>query len=128
MDAKLIAPCGMNCGLCIAFLREKNRCPGCRESYGKEPITRARCAIKTCAELKKRGWRFCSDRCERYPCARLESLDKRYRTKYGMSMIENLGSIRKDGIRRFLEMERKRWTKCGKIFCVHDKKYHTRGK
>jgi hypothetical protein len=26
----LIAPCGMNCGVCMAYLREKNKCPGCR--------------------------------------------------------------------------------------------------
>jgi len=26
----LIAPCGMNCGACIAFMRDKNNCPGCR--------------------------------------------------------------------------------------------------
>jgi hypothetical protein len=27
---QLIAFCGMNCTLCMAYLRDKNRCPGCR--------------------------------------------------------------------------------------------------
>ncbi len=30
MDVSLIAPCGMNCGICLAYLRTKNVCPGCR--------------------------------------------------------------------------------------------------
>ena len=29
LDATLIAPCGMNCGICVGHLREKNRCAGC---------------------------------------------------------------------------------------------------
>ena len=30
MKPILIACCGMNCNLCIGFLREKNKCPGCK--------------------------------------------------------------------------------------------------
>ena len=41
-----------------------------------------------------------------------------------MSMIENLENIEKKGIRKFIEQEKKRWIKKGKIFCVHDKKYY----
>ncbi len=26
----IIAPCGMNCSICMAYLRGKNKCPGCR--------------------------------------------------------------------------------------------------
>jgi uncharacterized radical SAM superfamily Fe-S cluster-containing enzyme len=29
-NISLIAPCGMNCSICSAYLREKNKCPGCR--------------------------------------------------------------------------------------------------
>ena len=25
----MIAPCGINCGFCMAHLRDKNKCPGC---------------------------------------------------------------------------------------------------
>jgi ribosomal protein S27AE len=65
--------------------------------------------------------RFCSDRCGRYPCKRLRDLDKRYRTRYGMSMIDNLEFIKSSGIRVFLKKEKERWTckKCGGTICVH---------
>lgn len=60
------------------------------------------------------------------PCDVLKRLDKRYQTKYGMSMIENLESIRKDGIKKFVANERVRWAcdKCGGTICVHDRKCH----
>jgi ribosomal protein S27AE len=47
--------------------------------------------------------------------------DKRYRTRYKMSMIENLGTISASGIGRFLASEKVKWTcsKCGGIICVH---------
>jgi hypothetical protein len=123
MDAKpltkseLIAPCGMNCGICMAYLREKNRCPGCRASDKGKPITRTRCKIKTCKKLKSG---FCYN-CEDFPCDRLSHLDKRYRTKYYMSMIENLESIRQIGLHKFVANEKIRWTcpKCGGTICVH---------
>ncbi len=46
---------------------------------------------------------FC---CDSFPCVRLNHLDKRYRTKYGMSMIDNLENIRKFGIRHFIRNEK----------------------
>ena len=30
ISTSLIAPCGMNCRLCLGQIREKNTCPGCR--------------------------------------------------------------------------------------------------
>lgn len=35
INRNLIAPCGMNCGVCIAYLREKNRCQGCWKAEKK---------------------------------------------------------------------------------------------
>jgi len=29
-DTSFIAPCGMNCGIYQAYLRDKNKYPGCR--------------------------------------------------------------------------------------------------
>ena len=109
----------MNCGICSAYLRDERKCPGCKKAGQKFHAT---CIIKNCDKIKK--IRFCSDKCEKYPCQRLKSLDKRYRTKYGMSMIENLENIRKNGIRKFINKEKKRWIKGNKIFCVHNKKYY----
>jgi hypothetical protein len=124
MKPSLIAPCGMNCNLCIAYLRKRNACPGCRESDAYKSVSCIRCFIKNCEIRIGRGWRYCSDKCPEYPCERLRHLDKRYRAKYGMSMIENLGYIGLTGIRMFIRHEEKRWVKGGKIFCVHRKTYY----
>jgi len=109
----------------MANLREKNRCPGCRDLDNRDPSKyRRKCIIKNCDIIMDRNWRYCSPKCEKYPCQRLKSLDKRYRTKYGMSMIENLENISQNGIRKFLASEKKRWVKGNRIFCVHHKKYY----
>ncbi len=116
----LIAPCGMNCGICMAYLREKNKCPGCRGANADKPITRVRCKIKNCNIFRSDRAKFCFQ-CENFPCNNLKHLDKRYRTKYNMSMIENLYNIKNFGIRKFLENEKVRWTcsRCGGTICVH---------
>ena len=119
MDPKLIAPCGMNCSLCMAYLREKNRCNGCKEADKNRPKTRVFCRIRIC---KKRKGKYCF-KCKEYPCKRLKQLDKRYRTKYGMSEIKNLEFINKNGIKQFIKNEEKRWVKRNKIFCIHKKEY-----
>jgi hypothetical protein len=122
MERVLIAPCGMNCGICMAYLRDKNKCPGCRE-IKKGNKTRFGCIIRNCKHLKKTKSGFCYE-CEIFPCARMKRLDKRYRTKYDMSMFENLEFIRDKGIDRFLKAQRKKYKcpKCGGVMCVHRKK------
>lgn len=35
-EETLIAPCGMNCALCIGYQRPKNRCPGCNQLENSE--------------------------------------------------------------------------------------------
>lgn len=119
-EQSLIAPCGMNCRLCMAYLREKNRCFGCRAVNTWKPVTREKCRIKNCATLRNNKWSFCF-RCDAFPCDRIQHLDKRYRTKYHMSMIENLTNIKTLGMKAFLANERKRWTcpACGGTVCVH---------
>ena len=52
--------------------------------------------------------RFCY-KCKNFPCDKLQRIDKRYRTLYRMSMIENLKFIEKNGIEKFLEKENKKW-------------------
>ena len=123
MNRKLIAPCGMNCNLCMAYLREKNKCPGCRMIRKETQKYIRKCPIKNCQQLKNNNWVYCSKNCENFPCQRLKSLDKRYKTKYCMSMLENLDFIKNKGIRNFIKHEEKRWIKGNKIFCVHKKRY-----
>jgi hypothetical protein len=120
MKSSLIAPCGMNCSVCMAYLREKNTCPGCRFFHKKEPVTIAKCKIKNCTTLKKGEIKFCFT-CKQYPCERIKHMDRRYRTRYHMSTIENLENIKKSGVRAFLNKEKTRWTcpQCGGTICVH---------
>ena len=116
-----IAPCGMNCGICKGYLREKRKCPGCRMMDKNKPEYCRKCIILHCEILKKNKMKFCSNKCEKYPCTRLKNLDKRYRNKYHMSMLENLDFIKKQGIDKFLEKEKKKWTcpECGGIITCH---------
>jgi hypothetical protein len=116
----LIAPCGMNCGLCRAYTRDKKACPGCRGDDSLKSKSCVTCRIKNCEKIVNNGVKYCFS-CESFPCDRLNHLDKRYRTKYGMSMIDNLENIRSFGIRHFLRNEKERWTcpGCGKMICVH---------
>jgi hypothetical protein len=121
ISTKLIAPCGMNCGICLGYLREDNHCPGCRGNWEQNRKYIRKCIIRNCELLKKNKQKFCSDECGKYPCRRLKALDKRYRTRYGMSMLENLENIKKFGIIKFIKNEEKRWrcAKCGGTICVH---------
>ena len=121
MEKEMIAPCGMNCGICKFHYREKNTCVGCRELQKKAPETRFHCIVRECEILKDRKWIFCSDKCEKYPCKRLKALDKRYSTKYHMSMLENLEYIKSHGVEKFLEKEENKWTcpECGRVVTCH---------
>lgn len=126
MKDYLIAPCGMNCALCVAYqFKEKdfnkngfNRtyCPGCIPR-GKNCTHMA----DSCEILAQGKLRFCFE-CDKFPCKRLKSLDKRYRTKYHMSMIDNLNSIKQLGIEEFLSNERTKWEcpNCKDIICCHN--------
>ena len=116
----LIAPCGMNCGVCLAYLREKRKCPGCHGEDDHKSASCIRCIIKNRETIKLSQSKFCFD-CKKYPCLRLKQLDKRYRTKYKMSMIKNLESIKEIGLSAFIKKENKRWhcLKCGGVICVH---------
>jgi hypothetical protein len=65
---------------------------------------------KILREIGRREQKFCFE-CARFPRARNRQLDPRYRTKYGMSTIENLESIRGLGLEGFVTREKVRW-KC----------------
>lgn len=117
---ELIAPCGMNCRLCRAYQREKSQCKGCRSEIGYKANSCSSCIIRNCPVIKSNKSGFCFE-CSKFPCLRLKQLDKRYQTKYYMSMIENLEYIKQYDIDEFLQNEEIKWTckKCGNIVCVH---------
>ncbi len=51
----------------------------------------------------------------------MKHLDRRYRTRYQMSPVENLLDIKASGVRKFLRRERSKWLclACGGTICVH---------
>jgi hypothetical protein len=126
MEEKLIAPCGMNCALCVNYLAMKHDlknkgfsktcCPGCLPRGKNCTFLKGNCDL-----LGKGLVRFCYE-CDDFPCQRLKSLDKRYRTRYHMSMLENLVYIREHGIGRFLHKEEIKWRcpRCGEWICCHN--------
>jgi hypothetical protein len=120
MKRELIAPCGMNCGICKYYYREKKKCPGCRGGDENKSKYCQDCIIINCDEIKKNNSEFCFE-CSNIPCKRLKNLDKRYRTKYHMSMLENLDFIKENGIKLFLEKEKQKWKcpKCNGIVTCH---------
>jgi len=120
-EASLIAPCGINCAVCRAYLRERNPCPGCRADDAGKPKTRVNCKIKTCNQIIEEEHEYCYQ-CDEFPCKRLLTLDKRYRKRYNMSVVENLENIRDTGMEQFLENEKTKWTcmECGGTICVHN--------
>ena len=117
----LIAPCGLNCGVCRAYIRKNNPCPGCRAGDARKPVRRVRCAIKTCPRLAASRQRFC-DSCKVFPCGDVQRLEKRYRTRYGVSPIANLQRIKAVGVRRFGAEEKRRWqcATCRGTLCMHE--------
>ncbi|MFW6055983.1 MAG: DUF3795 domain-containing protein [Chloroflexota bacterium] len=120
IEARNAAPCGMNCGICLAHIRHRAHCPGCRMEDMTKPPSRLRCVIAHCEHIRTGESGFCYD-CPKLPCRRIRDLDKRYRTRYGMSMIENLVFIRDHGLDAFLEKETERWRcpECNATLCVH---------
>jgi len=120
IDKNLIAPCGMNCGLCLGYLREKNHCPGCNLANNLEQAFCGKCVIKNCQNLAKTKSKFCYE-CEKFPCLRMRQLDKRYRTRYNTSFLENLNQIKTNGLEKFVAEQSKIWQckTCGGTICIH---------
>jgi len=126
MEAALIAPCGMNCALCGGYLAWKHDvkkegirmpyCNGCRPR-GKQ------CAYlkKWCHHLIGGEVTYCFQ-CGEFPCRRLTVIDRRYRSRYRMSMIENLRFMETKGVDALLRREGEKWEcpSCGGVICCHN--------
>ena len=126
MTEELIAPCGMNCGLCVSY--QAMRCdinkPGFNKRYCPGCIPRGKnCTFMRshCQRVGKGLVRFCFE-CADFPCQRLKALDKRYRDQYHMSMIGNLEYIKTHGMACFLEEQAAKWKcpACGGTICCHN--------
>ena len=123
---RLIAPCGMNCRVCSSYLASKFdlKNKGVRMSYciGCRPREK-NCAFlkKKCNLLLDKKVNYCHE-CKDFPCDRLKRIDRRYRTYFRMSMIENLEFLKKNGVQAFLEREKMKWRcpTCGGTICCHN--------
>ncbi len=126
MEKQLIAPCGMNCGICSGYLAFKYdvKSKGIRMPYciGCRPRDK-KCAFlkKKCTLLLEGQGQYCYE-CEDFPCERLQRLDKRYRNNFRMSMIDNLEYMKENGIEDFLLKEDDKWKcpECGAVICCHN--------
>ena len=123
MKTELIAPCGMNCQICIGFFgytmsgnKRKTKCIGCK-------LTGKSCAHlkKYCRKLTKDEIEYCYQ-CNDFPCKQLQKIDDKYRERFDMSMIENLEYIKKNGMEKFLQKQEDKYKcpKCGGVVCVHN--------
>lgn len=122
-EARMIAPCGLDCSLCSEALKSENPCPGCKGSDEHKPeFCSVRCRIITCEFRAALQGDYC-DACPRYPCEQSEEREYRYMNQYPLqeSPANNLKTIREEGMARFLEKQKERWTcpECGGILCVH---------
>jgi hypothetical protein len=120
VESFLIAPCGINCSTCIAFLRKKNKCSGCMSETGIKVTHSSSCKIKNCESLTNSDSNLCYE-CIRFPCQRIKNIDKRYSTRYHLSLIQNLLTIKEIGMTKFLAKESIRWScpNCGSALSVH---------
>ena len=126
MKEELIAPCGMNCAICSSYLAlihdtkkqgvRNPYCAGCRPRDKQCAFLKKRCKLLASGTLD-----YCYE-CTDFPCAHLQTIDKRYRSRYRMGMVENLQFIREHGIKAFLRSELRKWKcpECGGTICCHN--------
>jgi hypothetical protein len=125
-ETDLIAPCGMNCGVCSLYLALRHDvkskgikmpyCKGCRPRDKKCAFLKKRCSL-----LLEKTVEFCYE-CGIFPCENLQRIDKNYRANFRISLIENLEFIRQNGIGAFLAKEKEKWKcpQCGDNICCHN--------
>jgi hypothetical protein len=120
IKSSMIAPCGLNCTTCLTQFRPKVTCGGCNSDDCIKPKYCSSCVLKNCKTRLENNYKYCYQ-CSTFPCRRLKQLDKRYSTKYHMSLLDNLGRIKEIGIRKYIKEEKEKWMcgKCGSLLSVH---------
>ena len=118
----MIAPCGLNCGICHETLRKENPCTGCLgPNETKSDYCANHCKISVCDIRQTLPDRFC-DQCPQFPCSEMTDKEIWYANTYPMveSLMGNLALIRKEGMEKFLQLEAERWgCTSGGTICVH---------
>lgn len=131
LNKELIAQCGMNCGICSAYLayshnipKKKGKishCIGCRPRNKQCAFLKKRCEI-----LKNNEIDFCY-KCKEFPCKNLRHIVNGYIKRYNYSFIDNLISVRDNGLDKFIRDEKNKYkcTRCGDTICIHNKKCYS---
>jgi hypothetical protein len=106
-----IGCCGLDCGLCPRYYTVGvSRCPGCAgpDFFNKRPS----CSFITCC-VKKKNLEVCAE-CSEFPCSKFKS-EEEYQQRQGSSsyppekkVLSNLNSIKKYGIKKFIEQQKSR--------------------
>lgn len=134
MDEKLIAPCGMNCGICDRYLAYSHQLP--KKSKKSRKIVYCigcRPRDKNCSFIKKKCVNgkiykidFCFE-CEIFPCENLKIIAKKGKETLNYDLVENLYLIQEKGISRFIENQEKifKCDKCGDTICIYNQKCYS---
>ena len=127
---ELIAPCGMNCGVCKSYLaysrgvlKEKGKVSHCNSCRPRAK----NCYIKRgCKKLRTNHVQSCYE-CTDMPCKNLEHLETRYQERYATSLVGNLMELKEKGMEQFLRTQEARFkcSNCGDVVSVHDQKCYT---
>ncbi len=120
IEREYLAPCGINCMLCYRHLDKKRKpCPGC---FSKEAVATEycrKCKMRSCTAEK--GIRYCFE-CAEFPCARMKAFARRYRTGYGVTLIEDDRLAAECGTELLLRQHLAKYTctECGGLINMHD--------
>lgn len=122
----------MNCGVCSGFLTVRSlagkppgrRCTGCRIRPKMCAYIKGQCALLSAGKVD-----FCFE-CPDFPCRRLQTLDRRYVTRYNTSLIANLRQIQAVGVAAWLAKQAALYTcpACGGTISIHDSKCYGCGR
>ena len=128
MKAELIAPCGMNCNVCSAYLAYERdlpkrlgniKCKGCRPRNKQCAFVKKRCGNR----LMKNQVQYCFE-CDKFPCEHIQKISAKYEKRWNTSFIDNLNYIKEHGEEKFLKKEIARYKckECGGTICIHNGK------
>ncbi len=95
----LVAPCGLYCKECTAFLNEK--CGGCRSNEGLSKEYRKYCEIYHCSSSK--NLKICLD-CKEFPCRFFDffKTEKLEESSWFLDIWSNMKQIKEVGLTNFL--------------------------
>lgn len=113
----MVAPCGMDCGICEMHTCEENSplynrliergipkesipCKGCRSILGMCPVIREKCQTFQC--ISGRKIEFCYE-CDEFPCRKLHPAADRAEMLPHNLKVFNLCTIKNSGLEEFID-------------------------